>query len=62
MHTFDKKFFLDLEMASSEEERDGSLQIVFPNEMNIMSKGNSDYVKKLRKQIEKIDDLQKKQH
>lgn len=52
----DNKFFLNLE-HESEEEMDGSIETVFQNEMCIMSKDNSNYVKKLREQIEKIDNL-----
>lgn len=57
INTFDKNFFYNLEIESSEDELDGSIQTVFQNEMCIMTKENADYVKKLREQIEKVDKL-----
>ena len=60
MSSFDSKFFLNLELDSSdEEEMDSSVQTVFQNEMTLSTKDNSDYVKKLREQIEKIDSMKK---
>jgi len=52
----DKNFFLNLE-DDDDEELDPTLSTVFQNEMSIMSKDNSDYVKKLKDEIEKIDRL-----
>lgn len=60
MPAFDPKFFLNLEIEASEEEMDSSIQTVFQNEMSLLTKDNSDYVKKLKEQIEKIDALKKK--
>lgn len=56
----DKNFFLNLDVESPDEEMDGSLQTIFQNETSIMSKDNSDYVRKLKEQISKIDSLRKK--
>ena len=56
---FDPKFFLNLEVETSEEEMDSSVQTVFQNEMTLNSKDNLDYVKKLKDQIAKIDALKK---
>lgn len=60
MPEINNKFFLNLEQES-EEELDGSFEPVFQNEVSIMSKDNSNYVKKLREQIAKIDDLKNMQ-
>ena len=51
------KFFLNLEIETSEEEMDSSVQTVFQNEVTLLTKDNSDFVKKLREQMEKIDNL-----
>jgi hypothetical protein len=53
----DSKFFLNLEIETSEEEMDSSVQTVFQNEVTLLTKDNSDFVKKLREQMEKIDNL-----
>lgn len=60
MASFDSKFFLNLEVETSEEEMDSSIQTVFQNEMSLLTKDNSNYVKKLKEQIEKVDALKKK--
>lgn len=60
MHSIGKDFFLNLDVESPDEDIDGSLQTVFQNETSIMSKDNSDYVKKLKEQISKIDNLKRK--
>lgn len=50
----DKNFFLNLEDDNAEE-MNTTLDTVFQNEMAIMSKDNSDYVKNLRNQIAKVE-------
>lgn len=55
MTAIDSKFFYNLDLETSEGELDSSLQIVFQNEMSVMSRDNNDYIIKLKEQIEKLD-------
>lgn len=56
----DSKFFLNLEQES-EEEMDGSIETVFQNQLCLMSKDNTGYVKNLREQLKKMDKLKNRQ-
>lgn len=55
MVAIDSKFFYNLDLETSEGEMDGSLHVVFQNEMSAMSRDNDDYIRKLKEQIEKLE-------
>lgn len=58
MAAIDSKFFLNLDLKSYEDEADGSIQEVFPNEMIISSRDNYNYLLNLKKQLKKLDELE----
>lgn len=61
MAVLDAKFFLNLDLESSEVEEETAVKQVFPDETRVLSKDNSHYIENLRKQMEALDRL-KKQH
>lgn len=61
MAGIDTKFFLNLDLESSEVEDETAVQQVFQNETYVLSKDNSHYIENLRKQMDLLDRL-KKQH
>lgn len=57
MPSFDAKFFLNMDLENPNTDMDSTIQTVFPNEIIIQSKENSNYVQKLREQMAKFDSL-----
>lgn len=57
MGAFESKFFYNLDLEASEGEPDSSLQVVFQNEMSMMSKDNNDYIRKLKEQVKRLDNM-----
>ncbi len=55
----DPKFFLGLDLESSDAEGGAAVQQVFQHETYVLSKDNSHYIENLREQMEVLDRLKK---
>lgn len=59
MAALDTKFFLNLDLESSEVEEGAPIQQIFQNETYVLSKDNSNYIENLKKQMAALDRLNK---
>lgn len=55
---FDTKFFLNLDLDSSDTEDEATIQQIFQNDMDILFREGPDYVKMLKEQIAELDNLE----
>lgn len=60
MAKMDTKFFLNLDLESSEAADEAAVQQVFPNEIFVFSKDNSHYVENLKQQMDALDKLRRR--
>lgn len=55
---FDNNFFLNLDIEDTEANEDNTIQQIFQNELVVLSRDNSNYVKKLKEQLKLLDQLE----
>ena len=55
----DTKFFLNLDLDSSDTEEESNIQQIFQNDMQMICRDGPDYIKTLGEQMEALDKLEK---